>query len=64
MDKHLKADQKPVHLKKWEEMSEEDKIDRTIEKTIIDRQLQKVNDQEQLSVSISPCLFSKFSQIC
>ena len=51
MDKHLKAEQKSsqVHLKKWDELTEEDKLDRTVEQTIIDREIQKENDKAMLS---------------
>jgi len=49
IDKHLKADQKAVHLKEWSELTEEDKLDRSIEKTIIDREIQKEHDKQILS---------------
>ena len=48
--KHLKAEEKPLRLKQWDEMTDEDKLDRSIEQSMIDRELQKRQDQEKLKV--------------
>jgi len=48
MDKHLKAEEKPLRLKQWDEMTDEDKLDRSIEQSMINKELQKRQDQEKL----------------
>ena len=50
--KHLKAEEKPLRLKQWDEMTDEDKLDRSIEQSMINKELQKRQDQEKLKVSI------------
>ena len=49
--KHLKAEEKPLRLKQWDEMTDEDKLDRSIEQSMINKELQKRQDQEKLKVS-------------
>ena len=49
--KHLKAEEKPLRLKQWDEMTDEDKLDRSIEQSMINKELQKWQDQEKLNVS-------------
>ena len=51
--KHLKAEEKPLRLKQWDEMTDEDKLDRSIEQSMINKELQKRQDQEKLKVSIT-----------
>ena len=41
-----------MRLKQWDEMTDEDKLDRSIEQTMINKELQKWQDQEKLNVSI------------
>jgi len=45
MEKHLAEQKVPIHLKKWESMTEEDKVDRTIKNAAIQHELQRVNDE-------------------
>lgn len=41
-----------IHLKKWESMSEEDKIDRTIKSAAIQHELQRQYDEIERKVKI------------
>ena len=41
-----------IHLKKWESMSEEDKIDRTIKNAAIQHELQRQYDEIERKVKI------------
>jgi len=50
--KHLKAEEKPLRLKQWDEMTDEDKLDRSIEQSMINKELQKRQDQEKLKVRV------------
>jgi len=48
MDKHLKAEEKTIRDKEWSALTEEDKLDLEVEKTIIDKELQRRHDQMEL----------------
>jgi len=48
MDKHLKAEEKTIQQKDWSDLTEEDKLDLEVEKTIIDNELQRRHDQMEL----------------
>ena len=50
MDKHLKAEEKPIKEKQWSDLTEEEKLDLEVEKTIIDKELQRRYDQAELEV--------------
>jgi len=52
MDKHLSEERVPLHLKKWDSMSEEDKVDRTIKNAAIQHELQRTNDAIERQVKI------------
>lgn len=51
MDKHLKAEEKTIRDKEWSDLTEEDKLDLEVEKTIIDKELQRRHDQMELEVN-------------
>lgn len=48
MDKHLKAEEKPIKEKQWSDLTEEEKLDLEVEKTIIDKELQRRYDHAEL----------------
>lgn len=50
MDKHLKAEEKPIKEKQWSDLTEEEKLDLEVEKTIIDKELQRRYDHAELEV--------------
>lgn len=50
MEKHLKAEEKPIREKEWNDLTEEDKLDLEVEKTVIDKELQRRHDQAELEV--------------
>jgi len=56
MEKHLTEERVPLHLKKWETMSEEDKVDRTIKNAAIQHELQRASDEVERQVH-SKCIF-------
>merc|ERR1712147_546693 len=39
---------KPLRLKQWDDMTDEDKLDRSIEQSMINKKLQQRQDQEKL----------------
>ena len=51
MEKHLAEQRVPIHMKKWESMSDEEKADRTIKKAAIQHELQLANDELERQVS-------------
>jgi hypothetical protein len=51
MDKHISEEKVPVHLKKWDTMSEEQKVDRTIQKSAIQMEIQRMNDEKERQVN-------------
>ena len=62
MDKHLKAEEKPIRDKDWHELTEEDKLDLEVEKTVIDKELQRRHDLAELEVG--SFLKTFFVKIC
>jgi len=47
MEKHLDQHRVPIHLKKWEMMTDEDKLDRTIKNAAIQHELQLMSDEKE-----------------
>ena len=63
MEKHLDQQRVPIHLKKWEMMTDEDKVDRTIKNAAIQHELQLANDELERQarfVLFSPRFCRKF----